>query len=138
MNGLRAIKFLLFTALIITCLLFYATSCHASENERENGEDSYYTMAFPDLVTAPANAHIHTHVCVVGEVGSIRHEKDDDYHIKLCQGAAGSMCLILEIIPEVPMVRPHKGQRIQACGIVRFDGWHQFWELHPLLTWKPL
>src|SRR6478609_6569262 len=106
MNGYRAIKFLLFTALIITCLLFYTASCHA------DGEDSYYTMAFPDLVTAPANAHIHTHVCVTGEVRSVRKEKDGDYHLKLCQGA---MCLILEIIPEVPMIKPHKDQRIQAC-----------------------
>jgi hypothetical protein len=98
------------------------------------GEDSYYDMAFPDLVTAPSGAHVHVHVCVVGFVASKpRREKDGDVHVKLCQG---SMCLTLEIIPEVPIPAPRRGQKIQACGLSYFDGWHQQREIHPLLKWE--
>lgn len=111
------------------------------------GEDAYYTMAFPDLVTAPADAHIHTHICLTGTVNKTRKEGDGDIHINLCQSRTlhlypgpgtveSQQCVILEIIPELPVARPRKGQRIKACGIVRYDGWHRWWELHPLLSWE--
>lgn len=98
------------------------------------GEDSYFDMAFPDLVKSPPDAHLHPHVCVVGTVAQRpRREKDGDTHLKLCQG---SLCLTLEAIPEVPILLPRKGQRIRACGIQRWDGWHRWQEIHPLLSWK--
>lgn len=107
---------------IITTSLAYA-----------NGEDSYFDMSFPDLVTAPPDAHIHTHVCVTGEVQSVRKEHDGDIHVKLCQL---NYCMILEIIPEIPIAKPRKGMNIHACGIVRWDGWHKWQELHPLIKWE--
>ncbi len=113
--------------LLALLLLFPLAAPAAAE------EDAYFSMAFPDLVTAPANAHIHTHLCVTGFVQKTRKEKDGDIHVQLCQG---SLCMVLEIMPELPVARPRKGQKIQACGVVRYDGWHSWWELHPLVRWE--
>lgn len=97
------------------------------------GSDAYYDMAFPDLALAPPDARLHTHVCVVGTVASKRRERDGDSHVKLCQG---DLCLILEAIPEAPIELPRKGQRIRACGIQRWDGWHRWQEIHPFVKWE--
>ena len=97
-------------------------------------EDAYYDTILPDLATAPAAAHLHTHLCTVGFVAARpRREKDGDTHIRLCQG---SLCVVLEAIPEVPIPLPRKGQKIKACGIQRWDSWHSWQEIHPLLRWE--
>jgi len=50
---------------------------------------------------------------------------------------AGGSFIVVEIIPEFPLASPHVGQRITAWGIVRHDGLHNWWELHPLIGWDP-
>ena len=42
-----------------------------------------------------------------------------------------------EIIRELSLDPPHIGQHITAWGIVRHDGLHNWWELHPLIGWQP-
>jgi undecaprenyl-diphosphatase len=75
-----------------------------------------------------------THAAVVGDVTQVSHELDGDYHIRVeGQGAF----LVLEIMPEFPIAPPHIGLRITAWGVVRHDGLHNWWELHPLLGWQP-
>ena len=32
---------------------------------------------------------------------------------------------------------PHIGEQITAWGVVRHDGLHNWWELHPLIGWQP-
>ena len=44
---------------------------------------------------------------------------------------------MLEIQPEFPIAPPHIGQQITAWGVVRHDGLHNWWELHPLIGWQP-
>jgi hypothetical protein len=44
--------------------------------------------------------------------------------------------LVLEIMPEFPLLPPHVGEQITAWGVVRHDGLHNWWELHPLVGWR--
>lgn len=69
---------------------------------------------------------------VCGPVVYVRKQQDGDYHITLDDGRAQ---IVLEIIPELPLPVPKKGQRIRARGIVRTDRHHGFAELHPVLNW---
>ena len=73
-----------------------------------------------------------THVCTVGPVVYARRQADGDWHITLDDGTSK---VVAEIIPQIPMPAPAKGQRIEVCGITRFDGWHKWHELHPVLSW---
>jgi membrane-associated phospholipid phosphatase len=60
-----------------------------------------------------------TYATVVGDVTQVSHELD------------------VEIMPEFPLTPPHIGQQITAWGVVRHDGLHNWWELHPLVGWEP-
>ncbi len=71
---------------------------------------------------------------VVGDVSQVSHELDGDYHIRV-EGEGAF--LVLEIQPEFPLVPPHIGQQITAWGVIRHDGLHNWWELHPLIGWQP-
>jgi membrane-associated phospholipid phosphatase len=73
-----------------------------------------------------------TYATVVGDVTQVSHELDGDYHIRV---QADGAFLVLEIQPEFPIAPPHIGQRITAWGVVRHDGLHDWWELHPLIGW---
>jgi undecaprenyl-diphosphatase len=81
-----------------------------------------------------AGSYTATHAAVVGDVTQVSRELDGDIHLRV---EAGGAFLVAEIIPEFPIAPPHVGQRITAWGIVRHDGLHNWWELHPLIGWDP-
>lgn len=115
-------------ALAALCLLLaLAIPAHA-------GEDAYFTMDLKALALAAPADRLHAHLCVTGTVSQVKHEKDDDWHVRLCDSG---LCIVLEIVPDIPVSRPAKGSRITACGIERWDSWHGWRELHPLSFWKP-
>lgn len=64
----------------------------------------------------------------------VSHELDGDDHIRI-QGQGAF--LVLESMPEFPLAPPHIGEQITAWGVVRHDGLHNWWELHPLVGWEP-
>jgi hypothetical protein len=74
-----------------------------------------------------------TRARLYGQVTYVNREQDGDIHIVL--KAPDGAFLVLEIIPELPMPAPHDDDRITAWGIVRHDGLHNWWELHPLIGW---
>jgi hypothetical protein len=113
--------------LLFLLLLALAIPAHA-------GEDAYYTMDLKDLALATPADRLHTHLCVTGTVAQVKHEADDDWHVKLCDDG---LCIVLEIVPDIPVSRPAKGARITACGIERWNSWHGWRELHPVAYWKP-
>jgi hypothetical protein len=90
---------------------------------------------YPDAVISDiaAGRYAGTHALVRGNVTQVTRELDGDFHIRVESGGA---FIVLEIIPEVPMSPPHVAQRISAWGVVRHDGLHNWWELHPLIGWK--
>lgn len=74
-----------------------------------------------------------THIQTCGPVVYVGKQRDGDWHITLDNGKAK---IVLEIIPELPMVPPRKGQTIIAKGISRIDRGHESHaELHPLIGW---
>jgi undecaprenyl-diphosphatase len=75
-----------------------------------------------------------THAAVVGDVTQVTRELDGDIHLRV-EGSGAF--IVAEIIPEFPLPAPHVGQEITAWGIVRHDGIHNWWELHPLIGWSP-
>jgi membrane-associated phospholipid phosphatase len=102
----------------------HAGSAHAPPAE-------YATILIQTIAAGKSRA---THAAVVGDVTQVSHELDGDYHIRVeGQGAF----LVLEIMPEFPIAPPHTGQQITAWGVVRHDGLHNWWELHPLVGWQP-
>jgi len=92
----------------------------------------------PEYATVPistiaAGQSSTTYATVVGDVSQVSHELDGDCHIRVqAQGAF----LVLEIMPEFPLAPPHVGEEITAWGVVRHDGLHNWWELHPLIGWQ--
>ncbi len=76
----------------------------------------------------------HTHVRVCGVVTLVRKEADGDSHIRLTDGAR---FVVAEIIPAIPLPRPKLGQRICVDGISREDKAHRWFEVHPVLAWRP-
>jgi len=90
----------------------------------------YATIPVQTIAAGKSRA---TYATVVGDVTQVSHELDGDYHIRI-QGQGAF--LVLEIMPELPLAPPHIGQRITAWGVVRHDGLHNWWELHPLVGWQ--
>jgi hypothetical protein len=74
-----------------------------------------------------------TRARVYGQVTYVNREFDGDVHVVL--KAPDGAFVVLEIIPELPIGAPHDDDRITAWGIVRHDGLHNWWELHPLIGW---
>lgn len=127
---------------IALALAAFLSLLFALPSRAAGGEDGYVEVALPDFALAPADAHLPTHLCTVGEVASVRKEKDGDVHVRLCSFSSDpalggwGYCVVLEIIPELPIARPRKGSRIRACGIQRWDSAHRWQEIHPLLNWE--
>jgi hypothetical protein len=90
----------------------------------------YATIPIQTIAAGQSRA---TYATVVGDVTQVTHELDGDYHIRV-QGQ--DAFLVLEIMPEFPLAPPHVGQQVTAWGVVRHDGLHNWWELHPLVGWQ--
>jgi undecaprenyl-diphosphatase len=86
------------------------------------------------LSTIAAGRYTASHATVTGDVTQVTQELDGDFHIRI---EAGGSFIVAEIIPEFSLDPPHIAQRITAWGIVRHDGLHNWWELHPLIGWQP-
>lgn len=69
------------------------------------------------------------HAKTCGLVTYVRKQNDGDYHITLddLQGTK----LVIEIIPLIPLKPPKKNEYIVVKGIVRFDKYHKWYEIHP-------
>jgi len=91
----------------------------------------YATIPIQTIAAGRSRA---TYATVVGDVTQVSHELDGDYHIRVQVHGA---FLVLEIMPELPLDPPHTGQHITAWGVVRHDGLHNWWELHPIVGWQP-
>lgn len=80
-----------------------------------------------------ANGHwVRPRAELTGTVTLVRHEADGDWHFRLTDGPSFVVC---EIVPEKPMPPPKLGAKITVRGIVRYDGQHRWWELHPVMEY---
>ena len=67
---------------------------------------------------------------VTGSVSYVNHEADGDWHVKVEDG--DGHFVVCEINPEFPLPHPKAGDRVKVRGIVRRDGEHDWWEVHPV------
>ena len=88
--------------------------------------DGFHTIPLEELATTRW-----PHVCVSGPVTYVRKQSDGDYHITLDNGKGKG---VLEIIPQIPLEIPRKGDIIMVCGISRFDRHHNWGEVHPVTS----
>lgn len=90
--------------------------------------------AYPrvNLAEIAAGDFTSTHAAVVAEVTQVTRELDGDIHIRLESAEA---FIVAEIMPEFFMEPPAVGEEVTAWGVVRHDGLHNWWELHPLIGW---
>lgn len=70
----------------------------------------------------------------VGTVTDVVKSWDSDWHLNISDGQGH--VLVAEISPEYPLKPPSLGQKIRIKGIVRYDGEHRWWELHPVFGWQ--
>lgn len=81
---------------------------------------------------------VHTHVCTTGVVTEVHKEADGDVHIRVEDPASPGAFIVAEIIPTLrpkdsTVIRiPKKDNRIEVCGVTRYDKKHLWWELHPV------
>lgn len=76
---------------------------------------------------------LHRKACVVGTVVYRRQMDDEDWHVTLINERQTK--LVAEIIPELPLVPPAKGEKVMVCGIASKDEHHNWNELHPVTYW---
>lgn len=90
---------------------------------------TFHPVTVKVLPTTP-----HTHVEVCGTVTLKKREDDGDWHLRI---QTGSAFIVAEIIPAVPLPPPEKGATVCVSGISREDKAHGWWEVHPVLAWRP-
>jgi hypothetical protein len=100
------------------------------------------------LADLAAGKWLRPRATVEGIVGRVTTEADGDVHIVLLEepskGKPGLLYarmvqrVICEIVPEFPLPAPKVGDRIRVRGIVRYDGWHKWYEIHPVFSWEKL
>ena len=94
----------------------------------------YRQVSIDDLAAGKVKA---SHARTFGQITYVHaYEPDGDVHLEI--RAPDDAFVVLEVAPELPLrTLPSKGQMVTVWGIVRKDGLHQWWELHPLVGWAP-
>lgn len=100
------------------------------------GPDTYRQLPL-DKLPADGCGYVPTHAVVEGIVTSTRKQADGDIHVRLCELPRGAgACIVLELIPQIPLARPKARMRISAAGVMRWDAHHRWWEMHPVTSWQ--
>lgn len=106
------------------------------KEEEENEDLLYHNASLSDFIV---NGSKKTKISVEGIVVNVVQEPDGDHHAILRPDAIPfGLTLVTEVIPEIPLPLPQKGDRIKMWGITRFDILHNWWELHPVIGWQKL
>jgi hypothetical protein len=85
---------------------------------------TYYPVPLAKVLT-------HTHVSICGTVTGVRKERDGDWHVRVNDGRT---VVVVEIIAQIPLPRPKRGQLVQVTGVSRRDPEHGWNEVHPAET----
>ena len=111
----------------------------ADPNVRQPQDALKTERTFPLVpLTKLAEGHwVRPRATVQGIVVFSKVEGDGDLHVRLRDPDGSDAFIVCERVPEFgPAGRPKPGDRIEVRGIVRFDGEHKWWEVHPVLFWK--
>jgi len=111
-------------------------SFSVKQGEKEDDDLLYYDKGLADFIV---NGSHKTKVAVDGIVDKVAKQPDGDYHIIMSlQYVPAGLFLVTEAIPEIKLPLPKEGDHIKIWGIVRFDEFHNWWEIHPVIGWKKL
>lgn len=117
-------------ALVILGVLLCAVPARAQQTADDRAirdeRRQYHEVAIAEFATAT-----HTHVRTTGVVAYVRREADGDVHLRIEDGGA---FIVAEIIPELPMTVPRRGEYVMVGGIRRYDDelGHGWYEIHPV------
>lgn len=101
------------------------------KGEKEDDDLLYYDTGLAGFIV---NGSAKTKVAVEGIVDKIAKQPDGDYHIIITN--TYGLPLVTEAIPEIKLPLPEVGNKIKIWGIVRFDEFHNWWEIHPVIGWE--
>lgn len=106
------------------------------KGEKEDNDLLYYDTNFSDFIVYGSAK---TKIAVEGVVDKITKQPDGDYHIIMRpQYVPTGLYLVTEAIPEIKSPLPKVGDKIKIWGIVRFDLFHNWWEIHPIVGWEEI
>lgn len=108
-----------------------ALSYFVKTGKEEDDDLLYYDTDLSDFIL---NGSKKTKVAVEGMVDTIAHQPDGDYHV-IVRSPAG-LSLVTEFIPEIKLPLPKEGDHIKIWGIVHYDDFHNWFELHPVIGWE--
>ena len=114
--------------LIIACLIVPVLAQPGTVQRK--GVDGMQQITVKQMATTT-----HTHVCLDGTITYRKREADGDWHLKVEDGGAW---IVVEVIPQIPLVAPKVKSRVHVCGITRFDKAHKWYEIHPVLILRVL
>jgi hypothetical protein len=92
-------------------------------------EQLYPTVTIAEIA---AGKWIRPRAQISGTVDEARNEADGDFHFRVTDGKEFVIC---EITPQQPHLHPKVGMKVTVGGVVRYDGEHKWWELHPVDAW---
>lgn len=84
-----------------------------------------------DIATFAAVGTPYPYACTTGVVTLKKREADGDDHLRI--SAPNGTFIVAELIPEMRFPLPALHVRVTVCGVARYDGEHQWWEIHPVL-----
>jgi hypothetical protein len=126
-------------AAFLSIVIILALLSHAQEPaEGANGAPHFKHIKPSEFV-----GNTFTHVETNGIVRYVRGENDGDVHVMVCEtpSSSGTVhhwlqgCVLAECIPAVPLACKvlHHGDLVTIWGISRYDRWHRWNEIHPVL-----
>jgi hypothetical protein len=114
-------------SVLFVCLLAILA---VAQRKPDEDSDSHWEPVKPSDFAALKYTHVETR----GVVRAVRREGDGDVHVWICDPA--SVCVLGECIPQGPRLdcdKLKRGESVILRGISRYDRWHKFWEIHPVL-----
>jgi hypothetical protein len=102
-----------------------------SPQNSEKADDASRTFYHVTIDDVNAGKVRHNHIFVEGTVSATPYRAGDrDVHVTIVDEHGHR--LVCEIMPELPMRAPKKGQHVRVYGLNRRDPWHGWYEIHPV------
>lgn len=127
--------------MVVVFIVVVAIHSYGQKPEPQEGADG--APHFKHLKPSDFVGNSFTHVETNGIVRYVRKENDGDVHVMVCETPSSSGtahhwmqgCVLAECIPAIPLECStiKHGDLITVWGISRYDRWHHWNELHPVL-----
>lgn len=137
----KVVLLLEFAVMVVVFIVVVAIHSYGQKPEPAEGANG--APHFKHIKPSDFVGNTFTHVETNGIVRYVRKENDGDVHVMVCETEFGTGsranymkgCVLAECIPAVPLACTvlHHGDLVTMWGISRYDRWHRWNELHPVL-----